>query len=244
MPPFAELGRLAEDLERALLPAACLLCDDPVPHSEGDALICALCRSRWRAVPAPLCARCGAPTPPEGPCRDCEGWPPMVGRVRSAVWLDDSARRAVHLLKYDGWWRVAEAMAIPMRALEPVQAQAMLIPVPLGARRQAQRGYNQAERLAEALGRLSGCPVRGDILARTRETTTQTALTPEARSVNVSGAFAARGQVAGPAVVVDDVFTTGATLVAAAIALLAAGAERVDAVTFARARPPGATLAP
>jgi ComF family protein len=244
MPLFAELGRLAEDLERALLPPACLLCDEAVPQSEGDALICALCRSRWRPVPAPLCARCGAPTPPDGPCRDCASWPPTVGRVRSAVWLDESARRAVHLLKYDGWWRVAETMAVPMRTLEPVQEDVLLIPVPLGARRQAQRGYNQAERLAEALGRVSGCTVGGDILARTRETTTQTALTPEARLVNVSGAFSARRRVAGRVLVVDDVFTTGATIIAAATALLTAGAERVDAVTFARARPPGAGLAP
>lgn len=244
MAPFAELGRLAANLEQALLPPACLLCDEAIPRSEGDALICALCRSRWRPVPAPLCARCGAPTPPEGPCRDCESWPPTVGRVRSAVWLDESARRAVHLLKYDGWWRVAEAMAVPMRALEPVEEEVMLIPVPLGARRLAQRGHNQAEQLAEALGRVSGCPVGGDILARTRETTTQTALTPEARSVNVSGAFAARSRVAGRFLVVDDVFTTGATIIAAATALLAAGAARVDAVTFARARPPGAALAP
>jgi ComF family protein len=148
----------------------------------------------------------------------------------------------VHLLKYDGWWRIAEAMAVPMRDLDPVADDAILIPVPLGARRQAQRGYNQAERIAEALGRVSGCPVSGDILVRTRETTTQTALTPEARSANVSGAFAARRRLSARALVVDDVFTTGATIIAAATALLAAGAMQVDAVTFARARPPGATL--
>ena len=241
---FVELGRLAVELERALLPPACLLCDEAIPKSEGDALVCALCRSRWRPVPAPVCVRCGAPNPPEGPCRDCESWPPAVGCVRSAVWLDESARRAVHLLKYDGWWRVADAMAIPMRALDPVAEEATLIPVPLGARRRAQRGYNQAEQLAEALGRMSGHPVGGDVLVRTRETATQTALTPEARSANVSGAFATRRGVAGRVVVVDDVFTTGATIIAAATALVAAGAGQVDAVTFARARPPGAALVP
>ena len=244
MPPFAELGRLAVELERALLPPACLLCDAAIPKSEGDALVCALCRSRWRSVPAPLCARCGAPIPPEASCRDCESWPAAVGRVRSAVWLDESARRAVHLLKYDGWWRMADAMALPMQALEPVAEDAILVPVPLGARRLAQRGYNQAERLAEALGHVSGCAVGGDVLARTRETATQTALTPEARSANVAGAFAARRRIEGRVLVVDDVFTTGATIIAAATALLAAGAGQVDAVTFARARPPGAALVP
>ncbi|HET9294902.1 MAG TPA: double zinc ribbon domain-containing protein [Gemmatimonadales bacterium] len=242
--PFVDLGRLALQLERALLPPACLLCDEAIPMSEGDALVCALCRSRWRPVPAPVCVRCGAPSPPEGPCRDCESWPPEFGCVRSAVWLDESARRAVHLLKYDGWWRVADAMASPMRTLDPVAEKATLIPVPLGPRRRVQRGYNQAEQLAEALGRVSGYPVAGDVLVRTRETATQTALTPEARSANVSGAFAARHEVAGRVVVVDDVFTTGATIIAAATALLTAGACQVDAVTFARARPPGAALVP
>jgi ComF family protein len=244
MLPFAELGRLLGELERALLPPACLLCDEAIPGSEGDALVCALCRLRWRPVPVPVCERCGTPIPPEGPCRDCESWPPAFGRVRSAVWLDESARRAVHLLKYDGWWRLADAMAIPMRALDPVAEAATLVPVPLGARRLALRGYNQAEQLAEAIARVSGHPVATDILTRTRETRTQTALTPEARSTNVAGAFGTRRGVGGRFVVVDDVFTTGATIIAAATALLAAGAQEVDAVTFARARPPGATLAP
>jgi predicted amidophosphoribosyltransferase len=77
--------------------------------------------------------------------------------------------------------------------------------------------------------------VRCDLLQRVRETRTQTALTPEARHANVSGAFRA-GAVKGlELVLVDDVFTTGATLAAAAAALVGAGAARVEAVTFARA---------
>jgi predicted amidophosphoribosyltransferase len=113
-----------------------------------------------------------------------------------------------------------------------------LIPVPLGARRLRNRGYNQSERIAAALGELTGLPVRNDGLVRRRETRTQTALTPEGRQANVAGAFAA-DDVAGLAcVLVDDVFTTGATLAEAGAALGAAGAARVEAVTFARAEPP------
>jgi predicted amidophosphoribosyltransferase len=113
-----------------------------------------------------------------------------------------------------------------------------LVPVPLGARRRRSRGYNQSERLAAALGARLGLPLRTDLLARERETTTQTALTPEARRANVADAFTARGRVAGRLVLVDDVFTTGATLLAAAAALAGAGAERVEAVTFGRAVEP------
>jgi ComF family protein len=238
MPRFAELRSRLEQLERWLLPAACLLCDAPIGEREHDALVCALCRSRWRPVPGPLCDRCGQPAFADLACRICADWTPALGRVRSAVWLDESARLAVHRLKYGGWTRMADSLAEAMRALGPLTGQVSLIPVPLGARRARERGYNQSERIATSLARHVGVPVRTDLLYRTRETRTQTTLTPEARRANLSGAFTA-GDVAGLAVVlVDDVFTTGATLVSAAEALTAAGAASVDGVTFARALEP------
>jgi ComF family protein len=225
-------------VERWLLPGACLLCDAPIAEREEDALVCALCRSRWRVVSGPFCERCGQPRFAELDCRICSGWQPGLRRVRSAVWLDDDARLAVHRLKYDGWWRVAEAMAEAMRGLEPLTGQVSLIPVPLGARRVRERGYNQSERIATSLGRLTGAPVRRDILRRTRETQTQTALTPEARRANLAGAFSCTDAAGLTAVLVDDVFTTGATLVSAAAALAEAGATSVDGITFARALEP------
>jgi ComF family protein len=236
MPHFADriLSTLA-GVERWLLPAACLLCNEPVPEREGDALICSLCRMRWRTVPHPLCDRCGQPSQQGLECRLCAEWRPGLARARSAVWLDQSARTAVHRLKYEGWSRAAEGMAEAMQRLEPLTGQVTLIPIPLGARRLRERGYNQSERIADALGRLVRLPVRADLLQRVRETRTQTALTPEARHANVSGAFHA-GPAPGLALVlVDDVFTTGATLAAAGAALAEAGAARVEAVTFARA---------
>jgi ComF family protein len=229
------VATILADVERWLLPPACLLCTEPIPQREGDALICDLCRVRWRPVPHPVCARCGQPTLKALECRLCAGWPEGLSRVRSAVWLDGSARDAVHRLKYDGWTRAAEAMAQAMRRLEPLTARVSLIPVPLGRRRLRERGYNQSEQIAAALGACLAVPVHTDLLERRRETPTQTALTPEARHANVAGAFHA-GAVAGlELVLVDDVFTTGATLAAAGAALAKAGAVRVEAVTFARA---------
>jgi ComF family protein len=235
MARFADLLPVLAGVERLLLPTECLLCQEPVPLREGDPLVCGACRSRWLRVPPPWCARCGGPVAGGQPCAACPAWPDALDRVRSAVWLDAAARRAVHHLKYDGWWRVADAMALAMRGLEPLTGRVSLIPVPLGSRRFRRRGYNQSERIAAALSRASGAPLR-DVLRRVRETPSQTALTPEQRAANVAGAFAADAGIGGRCVLVDDVFTTGATLLAAAAALRAAGAERVDAVTFARAR--------
>jgi ComF family protein len=155
------------------------------------------------------------------------------------VWLDPAARRAVHLLKYGGLPRIAADLAA---ALAPVRirvsATAFLVPIPLAAARLRARGYNQSERLARALGRRWGRPV-ADLLVRARETETQTALTPGSRLANVAGAFTVgRGQGILPSqtvVLVDDVFTTGATLAAAGRALEDAGARDIAAVTFGRA---------
>jgi ComF family protein len=161
-------------------------------------------------------------------------WPARFDQVQSAVWLDDGARRAVHLLKYDGWWRVADAMAQVIASSVSIPCQATLIPIPLSAGRERTRGYNQSAVLAEAVAKRLGVRVL-PVLRRGRDTGTQTALTPEARRANLAGAFAVGGTPPVNPVLVDDVFTTGATLAEAAQALLAAGAPQVSGVTFARA---------
>jgi len=158
--------------------------------------------------------------------------------VESAGWLEPGARRAVHLLKYEGWWRVAAAMATAMGGLGSLRPPALLVPIPLGAARLRSRGYNQSAVLATELGRRSGVAVASELLSRIRETSTQTALTPEEREANLRGAFRAGARCQDRIVLVDDVFTTGATIVSAARSLIAAGARVVGAVTFARAERP------
>lgn len=233
MPRWDSATPMLAALDRLLLPGECLLCQAPLPPRAWDALVCPLCQLRWRPVVPPWCERCGQPGLADVACRFCAAWDEALARARSACWLEDGARAAVHHLKYDGWPAMARAMAGAMRRM-PLPAGGILVPVPLGRRRLRQRGYNQARALAAALGALRGCRV-ADVLQRVRETASQTTLTPDGRTANVRDAFMAGAAVEGTFVLVDDVCTTGATLVAAARALRAAGAQRVEAVTFARA---------
>jgi ComF family protein len=113
----------------------------------------------------------------------------------------------------------------------------LVIPVPLSPKRRRRRGYNQADLVAGALAGMLGLPVRSDALSRERETPSQVGLDPAARRRNVEGAFRAlRAEVEGQVVLlVDDLFTTGATLASCAQALRAAGSSEVYGLTVGRA---------
>lgn len=235
------------DLEALLLPVACLGCERALREADAGAVICGQCRLRQRRIAPPLCARCGQPRdrwdePAEGQCGFCRDWPAALGTVRSAVWHEPlPARELAHALKYDGWTAAARPMAVAIAASHAalLRDADALVPVPLGRNRLRERSYNQAERLADALGAVLGVPVARDVLVRGRDTRSQTSLTPEERRRNVAGAFSAGAEMAGKRVMlVDDVLTTGATLAACAEALGAAGAAYVGAVTYARALVP------
>ncbi len=250
-------------VERFLLPNSCVVCRKMVNAADPDALVCGLCRSRLRVVPLG-CDRCRQPMPPIGPCRFCADWPEGFTNATSAVWLDEEAREIVHHLKYEGYRNIAELVATTIyRNTNPPPPLATLVPIPLGARRRVERGYNQAAEIARALSEIWLNPVDETIMGRGRETMSQTTLTPEERARNVMGVFTANSPplsagsltdlspsvgpesdrysaVAGHsqiAILVDDVLTTGATLQSAAVALLDAGWKDVKAVTFARALP-------
>jgi len=157
--------------------------------------------------------------------------------------LEEGARHAVHALKYGGLPRIADDLAAAMSGTRPLSdGPSALVPIPLAPKRLRERGYNQSEMLARALARQWRIPVLVDLLVRTRETPTQTTLTPETRLANVAGAFTAGTAFRwATLVLVDDVFTTGATLAEAARALEEAGAQRLYGVTFARAAIPDFT---
>lgn len=238
------MKRALVSLARFLLPNACIVCERMVEQSTPDDVVCAVCRSRMKTV-AEGCERCAQPMPPVGPCRLCSDWPVGFLRVRSAVWLGTEARTVVHGLKYKGFTRLG-ALAASEIARRILPVGSVIIPIPLGQKRLRQRGYNQSAYIARALGAEFEMPVLDDVLIRSKETRSQTELTPDERSVNVSGAFRVTmspSEVAGPletaplgAVLIDDVFTTGATMLAAAECLLTSGWDTVSGITFARAR--------
>ncbi|MGH2428511.1 MAG: ComF family protein [Candidatus Limnocylindria bacterium] len=148
-------------------------------------------------------------------------------------------RRALQRLKYGGASRLAgplAAAALPrLRLLLRVSGAVPLIPVPVHLERRRQRGYNQAELLARAIGETAGLPVVQP-LVRARATTMQHRLDRAGRLHNLRGAFgAARGARAPPvAILVDDILTTSATLEACASVLIESGAERVYGFAIGR----------
>ncbi len=232
---------MPKGLEQLLLPAECLVCHGLLAERDAARIVCPVCRHRWRPVRPPWCERCGQPEPHFGPCRLCADWPAALIAVRSAFWLADGAREAVHALKYGRLPRIADDLAAAMAGVGlRADAASALVPIPLAPKRLRERGYNQSEVLAVALARHWRLPVVRDLLTRVRETATQTALTPETRLANVAGAFSpGHGPGVGrpwpSLVLVDDVFTTGATLAEAARALEQAGARTILGVTFGRA---------
>jgi ComF family protein len=148
---------------------------------------------------------------------------------------------AIHELKYQGRRRVAGRLAEVLLTAASARALlapgAVLVPVPLHPRRRRERGFNQAELLAQELSRRTRLEIAAAALVRRRPTAPQTGLSAAERRANVRGAFAVRrrAQVAGRVVVlVDDVLTTGATATACARTLSAAGASEVRLLTVAR----------
>ncbi len=228
-----------------LYPALCPVCDAVLGDRRRDPL-CGACWDAIDRIAPPVCARCGLPFPTfdpapaaaEGTCGACMRETPPFAAARAAAVFAGPLRDAVLALKFRGARGVARplaALVLDSPAAALLDGVDALVPVPLAPARQRERGFNQATLIAERLGRARGVPVRPRWLRRQRPTLAQTDLNAAERRRNVAGAFAASPAVAGRSlVVVDDVFTTGATVAECARALRSAGARPVAVLTVAR----------
>jgi ComF family protein len=197
-------------------------------------------------IELPFCAQCGEPFPAlagePGPllCSDCAGRTWYFQSARAGYQAKGQVLEAITGFKYhDEYYRHAQLIAWLTEAFDRhLQAGDWdaLVPVPLYHRRRRERGFNQAHELANGLGKRRHFPV-WDCLYRYRETPAQVGLGKIARWENMAGAFRAkpRFDVRGQnLLLIDDVFTTGATTNACAQALAQAGAARLAVLTVAR----------
>ena len=246
LPPWS--GRwpraLARQLGRALLPSSCALCG-----GRCDGPVCAPCREQYLDLRAPRCPCCANPVAAldvRWPCGACQAQQPAYDATIVAADYSAPLDQLVLQLKFGGALALAPWFGLALR--DAVMARArfvlpdMLCPVPLGPRRLAERGFNQALEIARPLSVALGIGLRPALAMRSRETAAQSGVTPAERQKNMRNAFIVapdaialvRGQHIG---VVDDVMTSGATLHELAAMFKRFGAARVSNFVFARTPP-------
>ena len=232
--------RTALDL---IFPRNCQLCTMPL-RDQDPGVICPSCAALAKRIESPFCYRCSLPFSGQIPahfvCGYCHDIPFHFSRAVAACRAEGVVRDCIHRLKYNrelyylphlvDWLVAAGHDHIDWTTIDAI------VPVPLHSRKQRDREFNQAELLARHLSRVFKKPLINHAVRRVKETLTQTKLAAVERRMNLQAAFAAgRGRVAGlRLVLVDDVFTTGATLDSCASLLVNQGATAVLALTVAR----------
>jgi ComF family protein len=223
------------------------------PRCPGCAAIASephrFCLDCWRSLAflgEPCCDRCGLPFEFGGDgaaeCGRCLADPPPFDRLRAAVAYGDVSRQVALNLKYSGRPGLAGTLAHFMLRHAGGGGDRLLVPVPLHRWRIWKRGYNQAALIASALARRSGLDCELDLLRRTRPTPPLKGLGRRERALAVRGAFEvprpARPRLAGREILlIDDVYTSGATASACALALKRSGAASVEVLCWARVVP-------
>ncbi|MGI9050332.1 MAG: double zinc ribbon domain-containing protein [Rubrobacteraceae bacterium] len=197
-----------------------------------------LCRDCFEALPrvgAPSCRRCGAPTAFETfVCEECKGVDFGFESAQAPLMYEGVGKQIVHVLKYKSYTKVVDRLMTPL-LLEVVRGRFdAVVPVPLHRSRLRRRGFNQAGLMAKSLAQEINSSL-SNTLEVVRETRDQVELSGAGRRANVKDAFGARGRTGGRVLLVDDVFTTGATMSECAGVLVRAGAAEVHAVSLCRA---------
>jgi ComF family protein len=197
-----------------------------------------LCRTCFDALPRvgrPVCGRCGLPTAfVTLVCEECKNVHFGFASARAPLKYVGVGKKIVHALKYRGYKRVVGRLAAPLmlQVLDNTSFDAV-VPVPLHRSRLRKRGFNQAELLARGVAEKMKATV-SDTLEVVRSTRDQVELSAAQRRANVAGAYSATERLRGRILLVDDVFTTGATMSACAASLVRAGAQEVHALSLCR----------
>ncbi len=246
MPRVTALVGAVADL---VCPERCAACPALVVST---LLFCAECRAEINVLGPPECVACGVPLDAIAgdaaaasasfcdACRTAPALPIRSARAWAAYRAADGpspVARALAAFKYRGMRRLGRRFAAAMLSRVPERTIDLVVPVPLHVRRLRERGFNQSAVVGQKLARALGRPCALAVLRRVRDTPSQTALSLAARAANVAQAFTvvAAERIAGRSILlVDDVWTSGATARAAATALRAAGAAAVDVITIAR----------
>ena len=247
----AEFHRAVGAVLSLLIPGACQICD--VPLEEATRLpICPACLNSFQRLRDPLCHVCGRPLGPwvtlgpEAPrCQLCRREFYAFDLARSFALYDAAMARAIIQLKYEAIHSLGDWFADRLEELARSTPEALdadvVVPVPLHPSRLRERGYNQAEVIARPLARGLGLPFRNALLVRIKPRPDKHKLTRKERWTTVRGAYAPSpgARIDNLRVMlVDDVFTSGATLDACSRALRQAGVKKVVGLTVARVAEP------
>ncbi|MDR2677556.1 MAG: ComF family protein [Puniceicoccales bacterium] len=234
---------MGRQLLDSLFPRACVGCGSALGKESAYDYICPDCLREIDWIRNHFCPRCGAPDVENGTiCDECGKKTFSFRRNRSIYVYSGLGRRIIHELKYrNGRHLLPDIGRMGREACLDLHA-AVLVPVPLHWWRQWLRGFNQSELICGHLAKIYGCEVC-PLLRRSRHTRRQFGLGSRARWKNVGNAFQINGRILRKMKVakdrkitlVDDIFTTGATIEACAKVLAAAGFEHVEALTLARA---------
>ena len=222
-----------------LYPARCRVCETSLEVTSVP-YICNNCWHDIQFLEPPWCDICGTPNM-NGLCNDCAISPPRYGKLRSIAVYQTTLRQAIHLFKFEKKKVFTQHLIHLMNAHSPtdcvIEEYDFILPVPIHKKRLHARGFNQSTLLAEGIAQAKGVPVLTDVLIRHRHTAAQTSLQRKARQQNVIGAFGIQHSDVlrnKRLLIVDDIFTTGATIREVVNELWRAHPAEVDVLTLAR----------